>query len=239
MPANRLLGFPPKFPARLVFSAFFFAVAASFATTLVPLRLEDLTRESDLVVVGNIATISRTMDGKEHRGFTYVTVTIAETWKGRPSGSVTLKILGGQTGEDPAKTRIPGAPSFVPGWNYLLFLAARPEEDGRFYNVTGWTQGRLEMDAAGRSRDGRSLRDLREEVERHLKNPKPRRLGAAARKTGQSAPASSSFKKILAPRVEKTKLREIRSQEGDPSRPVTLTPRERQKLRDAKTGGGW
>jgi hypothetical protein len=240
MRANWLLGSPRSFSSWTAFGFLFFAATAAFATTLLPFHLEDLTHESDRVVVGKIVTLSRMLDGKEHRGFTYVILTVAETWKGPQARSVTLKVLGGQAGEDPVKTRIPGAPSFVTGWNYLLFLTARPEEGGRFYNVTGWAQGKWEIDPAGRLRDGRSLWDLRKEIDRYLENPKPKKLGPVARQGMARAPgpARPSFKRIPAPRADKTKMRSIRYDEGAPARSVTLTPAERKKLGDTKTGGG-
>jgi hypothetical protein len=165
----------------LLYSSVFTISSTTRATTLVPLSVDDLTQECDLIVVGKTLSIA-----PADRTFSYAVFSVSENWKGSPGQSVTLKILGGQTDDNPAGIRVPGAPSFVPGWNYVLFLTARPEEGGRFFNVTGWTQGRYEISKDGILAGVRPLADLKREVVEHLRHPRPKRLGGRAAVKGDT-----------------------------------------------------
>jgi hypothetical protein len=227
------------FAHAVVLGAFVVGPPAS-ATTLVPFGVEDLTNESDRIVVGTVSAILQTLDGKEDQGFAFVVLTLEDSWKGAPARSVTLKVLGGQTSEDPARTRITGAPSFVPGGSYVLFLTARPEEGGKYFNVTGWSQGNLERRPDGNLKDGRSLKDLRREIERHLRHPHPKKFGKPVRAAGKSSvpPVTPAFRPLSARKIPAAKPKEVRHDEGNPSRPSPLTPLERKKLQGGKTGDG-
>ncbi len=146
------------------------------ATQLVPMDTRELTNGADRVVVATVRDIVPRLDGVESPGFSFVLLDVQETWKGAPVASVTVKLLGGQTSlEDPKSARIHGVPRFLPGDTSVFFLSLRPEEGNRFYNVRGWNQGRMRLVTPSMLANGRSRTALRDEVERHVRDPKPPR----------------------------------------------------------------
>ena len=205
----------------------------SDATSLVALSPEDLTHASDLVVVGQVSSISGTLDGITSPGFSFITLTVLETLKGSPTQSVTLKLLGGQTTDDPKTRRVEGVPLFAPRQRAVFFLFARPEEGGHFYNVTGWTQGKWNLTDDDRFNNGSDLRTLREKTGYWKLHPKPSVLNRKHQPMRYSSPSSKPG--VLQPFPKKPsspKGKAIHTDRGIKGAAVTLGLEETAK-RDA------
>src|SRR5262249_56746364 len=93
------------------------------ATTLIPMSIADLTRNSVATVIGTVAEVAavRSHDGQI---FTLVTVDIEQVLKGRLAAArIILKEDGGQVGA--LHQVVFGTPSFTPAEHVLLFLGMR------------------------------------------------------------------------------------------------------------------
>jgi hypothetical protein len=117
------------------------------ATVMLEASVEDLTRESDAVVRGKVASAEghRSADGK--RIFTRVTVEVAEAWKGAPGKTVVVQVPGGVYGD--IGQIVHGAPTFVPGEEVVVFLRrqpGRPDGAAPTFHVAGLAQGKLRID---------------------------------------------------------------------------------------------
>jgi hypothetical protein len=165
----------------------------------------ELTNGSDLVVLAAVRGILPRLEGQDPSGFSYVLLDVTEVWKGPKTTSVTVKLLGGQTSlDDPKSARIPGVPLFLPGDSSLFFLSRRPEEGGLYYNVRGWSQGRLRLADPSTFEDGRKVGEVRTEVEHHVRDPRPPRY-----------PSRSQVRPAAARPVGPPLVRELPPSRGD------------------------
>ncbi len=123
-------------------------VAPAHATIFVPMAVEDLTRSSSAIVIGNVGDLT----GVEGNGrvFTLVTVAVEQVLKGAISESIiTLKEDGGAVAG--RIEMVFGTPSFRPGQHVVLFLTTRPDGSLRTNQLA---QGKfdIEIDATGAAR---------------------------------------------------------------------------------------
>ena len=132
-------------------AAFLFAATPPATASIVPyLGLEDLGREGQVIVLGEVTAVDPGMSDDGRIIVTRVTVRIDRALKGGPRERVTLEIPGGTLGGTTLVAS--GAPRFSVGERVVLFL--EPQAAGRF-GVTGWNQGRFTV-----RRDPRTGRDL-------------------------------------------------------------------------------
>ncbi len=90
------------------------------------LPLADLGARSALVVTGRVADVRGAWVPAERTIYTYVTIDVLETLKGRATTRLVVKQLGGTT---PALgLRIEDQAAFVPGQDVLLFLEVSPRD---------------------------------------------------------------------------------------------------------------
>lgn len=111
----------------------------AFASTVLQMTIEDLTKFSNKVVVGKVAgTTSFKSDDKI---LTSIEIEVDETWKGDHSERVEIIHYGGTF--EGLRTYVPGMPQFVAGERVLLFLE-RPKNQPHFV-VTGMSQGKFKI----------------------------------------------------------------------------------------------
>jgi hypothetical protein len=134
-------------------------LAASLgATTLVRMSEQEMASKADLIVRGTCTHLESAR--LDHHLVTMVTVSVGDTLKGAPGGSVTVVVPGGVDLNRPipiAETW-PGAPRFADHQEVFLFLTRRPDVAGG-YSVMGYSQGAFAVVSAA---DGSKM------VERNL-----------------------------------------------------------------------
>jgi hypothetical protein len=116
------------------------AAAPARAMLAVPATVEDLTRSSDAVVRGKVASVSARWSEDQRRIFTYVEVERASVWRGAAPARVTVLVPGGVVGN--IGQRVDGAPGFAKGEEVVVFLSSA--EVGAF-RVTGLAQGKFSV----------------------------------------------------------------------------------------------
>lgn len=96
-------------------------------------QLEELVRQANLVVVGEVAEVeyvTAEIEGEGELPHTFVTYELRDTLRGKPTGeTLTLRFLGGADGRGGYLT-ISGIPQFQEGEQDLLFVTGNGE-DGR------------------------------------------------------------------------------------------------------------
>ena len=124
---------------------------AARATIMLPLSLEDLTRQSAAVVRARVVDQSAAWDEGHQRIYTRTTLQpidpIHQTAK--LPGQLVVRSLGGEVGE--VGMQVAGTPSFTLGEEVLVFLRADPGAPALF-QVVGMAQGKyhIEHEAKGR-----------------------------------------------------------------------------------------
>lgn len=131
-----------KLPA-VPFAAFL-ALAATQATTLARLSLDDLAAGAD--AVARVHCIS--VDARWENGsiWTVTTARVMETMKGALPTEITIRVPGGRAGH--FMEAVDGAPKFRHGDEAVLFLQA---SSAGGYSVAGWVEGTFRI-----SRDARA-----------------------------------------------------------------------------------
>jgi hypothetical protein len=117
------------------------------ANTMRPLSVDALVAQSDLIIVGRVASVATGIDPAVDGLYTYVTIELAETLKGPVVASpVVVKALGGIVGA--RGVHVPGQARFAHGEVALLFLGAR-QRDASLSPLGLW-QGKWSLrEAAG------------------------------------------------------------------------------------------
>jgi hypothetical protein len=113
------------------------------AAQAVALSVEELARTSDLVVRGRVARVESRWSEDGWRIFTFADVEAAESWRGRPAGSIRVLVPGGVIGR--IGQRVDGAPILARGEEVVLFLI---RGEASFFRVTGLAQGKFSVDGA-------------------------------------------------------------------------------------------
>jgi hypothetical protein len=122
-------------PIKLAILLLFFTHASAL---MVKLSLEELTTESNSIIIGKVDDIKCAWD-EEHRFiYTYVTIKVEETLKGSLKDRIVVRHLGGEV--DGKGLGVSDQPSFKMGERVLLFLTGEREKG--VYEVYGWFQGK-------------------------------------------------------------------------------------------------
>lgn len=122
------------------------------ATTMQLLTLDELTKASQIVIVGDVLSVSSGWLQNRSDIATSVQVHVQQYIKSgtnRPS-VITLRHPGGKAVDSSQRTWdmvVPGVPAFVPGVKAMLFCRQR----GDFWELTGWSQGyfRVQQTSSG------------------------------------------------------------------------------------------
>jgi len=124
-------------------------VAAPASTTiLIHFDVEQLSAIAAVVAVGEVDGVEARWNPTHTKIYTRVSIKPTEMLKGgRDLDVLTIKMIGGQIGQDMA--RLPGTPELVQGERVLVFL--EPRDDGDGYLIVGLFQGlfRLRKGAQG------------------------------------------------------------------------------------------
>ena len=151
----------PRNAIRMALMAAVLAVPA-FATTVVKLNLEQLVQRADLIVQGQVQSVSSQWDEKRRLVFTTISIRVDETLKGEHSlmalkgQSVVIRQIGGTVGT--IQMSVAGLPQFKTGGRALVFLK---RHDATTFQVVGMNQGLYEIkqDVAVSERHGMDLLD--------------------------------------------------------------------------------
>ena len=142
------------------------AAAMSFAapagaTTVLQLSLDQIIDQSTTVFEGTCIDNRTERDAATGFVVTYTTFEVRDVLKGEAQATHVIKQVGGQApGDDAPGFRIPGVPRFVPGEDYVVFLAG--VSSAGFSSPIGLSQGRFNVRRqAGRASAGNG-RDFRE-----------------------------------------------------------------------------
>lgn len=122
--------------------------ASAWATTLLALDVNGLSKSSDVVVRGRVVSVSPRWTKDHARIVTDTELEVSESWKGAPSKRIVVMQPGGEIGE--VGQHVEGIAAFKAGEEVVLFLEARGER----FTVAGMAQGRFIVE---RSADGASM----------------------------------------------------------------------------------
>jgi hypothetical protein len=146
------------------------------ASVVLPLALDALTAQADVIVVGRVTAIASGVDPAVDSIYTYVTIEPAEILKGPATNEpIVIKQWGGSVGD--RGLYVAGQPRFAVGEQVLLFLGSRARDRSLF--TLGMWQGKWEVEAVAneaavvarepytRAAVGRrTLSDVRQELSR-------------------------------------------------------------------------
>ena len=118
----------------LVAASFVASYSSARATTLKRMSVADLSRAAHTVVRARCITNSTRWEAGEI--WTFTTFDVEEVWKGSASAQITVRLLGGQTGN--FTSTVSGVPRFSAGEDLILFLERRPAQD---FSIVSWVQG--------------------------------------------------------------------------------------------------
>jgi hypothetical protein len=115
--------------------------SSAFATTVIRIDLEKMTRSSAVVLQGEVTAVRTiAVRGNERNIRTDVTVRVDQLLKGSKNlKQVTLKLPGGRLGK--WEMRIPGMPAFTHGERVVLFL----EKTATNWALTGLSQAKFSI----------------------------------------------------------------------------------------------
>ena len=112
-----------------------FATSASVpATTLKRMSLPDLSRAAHTIVRARCLANSTRWDTGEI--WTFTTFHVEEIWKGSAPAQITVRLLGGKSGN--LTSTVSGVPRFSPSEELVLFLERTPAQD---FSIVSWVQG--------------------------------------------------------------------------------------------------
>jgi hypothetical protein len=99
------------------------------------LSVEDLTRRSDLVVLGEVVSVEAQWASDHRHVYRRVVVRSDECWKGNPQREVEVVVPGGEV--DGVGEKVLGEPELTQGMRGVFFL----EPAGKGHRVIGLSQG--------------------------------------------------------------------------------------------------
>ena len=148
---------------RRAFLACLLALAAAlpaWATVVVPLTLDDLSRVSTVIFEGTCVDNRVERDASTNRIVTYTTFTVADVIKGDVGSTYTIKQIGGELPDEAVVRHIHGIPKFQVGEEYVVFMAG--VSSAGFSSPIGLSQGRFKVKRENGRRQVTNGRDFRE-----------------------------------------------------------------------------
>jgi hypothetical protein len=112
----------------------FACVSPALATTLARLSLAQMARAAQEIV--RAQCVGNSVGWDEGEIWTFTTFRVEETWRGGATGQITVRLLGGRTGQ--LTSIVSGVPRFTPGEEVVLFLQRTSHGD---FSVVSWQQG--------------------------------------------------------------------------------------------------
>ena len=133
--------------ATLVFAAsiaFTILLVSMGSALMVEISLDDLVRESQSVLTGNVKAIRCAWNEEKTEIYTYVTISVSDRVKGGDGQKeIILRHLGGEVGE--IGMGVSDAPKFEQGQDVLVFLG--PPDDEGVSEVVGACQGKYTIES--------------------------------------------------------------------------------------------
>jgi hypothetical protein len=115
------------------------------ATTIPRLTFEQLTDSSEVIASGRVTRTWAAWDSEHKYIWTHYTLNVTQVAKGAPGASVEFAEPGGAIGD--AAMVIAGTVTYGIGENVAVFLSRMPNG---YLRTAGWSQGKYDVDAAGR-----------------------------------------------------------------------------------------
>jgi len=138
---------------RTVFISAGLAVAAlpALATEIIQVSPQEIAKASTLVVDGKVSGVRSYWNNDHSKIFTETTVAVGATHKGAGAGNVRVVQIGGVVGN--VRQTAYGALAWKRGEEVLLFLESAGTGAPGAYQVTGFSQGKydIERDNSGRA----------------------------------------------------------------------------------------
>jgi len=172
-------------PYFLIFSLllYFSSLPTSWATSLLPISLEQLSMRASLIFYGSVISNQVKKDEQSGRIATFTEFGIIDLIKGETGEKHTIKQIGGYLKETGTTLRIHGVPEFQTGNHYVVFL---PKQSNLgFSSPLGLHQGRFSVLTVNGEQvvsNGRNLATQPEQSSRSVQLP----LAVRADKPSQS-----------------------------------------------------
>jgi hypothetical protein len=106
----------------LAFLFTLFFLPASWATSILPIGLEQLSTRATLIFYGEVISNQVKQDNKSGHIATLTTFKIMDLIKGNTGEMHTIKQIGGRLAETGTTLRVHGVPKFETGKEYVVFL---------------------------------------------------------------------------------------------------------------------
>ncbi|MCZ7380891.1 MAG: hypothetical protein O8C64_04870 [Candidatus Methanoperedens sp.] len=113
-----------------------FAVTPTVSASMVKISLEDLTKEADVIVIGDIKEVESRWNFWRTMVYTYSTVSVEKYIKGTGYEKLTIITEGGTVGN--SGVWVEDVPEFTKNKTVLVFL----KKAGSEFSVAGWAQGK-------------------------------------------------------------------------------------------------
>jgi len=155
------------------------AAAPARASVMLRQGVPDLARSADLVARGTVKDTRSVLSADGRRVFTYVTLEVAESWKGAPPREVKIRVHGGTV--DGIGQMVQGEARFDAGQDVVVFLKRiGPSGAAPVFRVEGMAQGKLDVfvdpvrgEVAAPDLRGLELTDSVERPAAAVANPEP------------------------------------------------------------------
>ncbi len=160
--------------------------APAVSALMAEISVEDLTRESDVIAIGDIKEVESSWNLWRTMIYTYSTLSVEKYIKGG-EGAETLTIIteGGTVGE--SFVLVEDVPVFTKNETVLVFL----KKAGREFSVVGWAQGKYIVEN-GKVRDLKGEKTTLNDFLRRIEDAMPAPDAATPTKT----PAVPGFEAI-------------------------------------------
>lgn len=138
------------------------AVTPIVSASMIKRSVEDLTKEADVIVIGDIKEVESRWNFWRTEIHTYSTVSVEKYIKGTGSETLTIITEGGTAGD--LVVWVEDTPFFTKNEKVLVFL----KKAGREFSVAGWAQGKYIVeneDVRDISGEKVSLKDFLRRVE--------------------------------------------------------------------------
>jgi hypothetical protein len=144
----------------LAFWLVFVAAAPAWATTVLPLYLDDIIGQAAIAFQGRCVANQSVRDPETGLAATLTTFQVDEVLKGDVPATYTIKQVGGELPQERLHFKVPGVPSFTVGESYVVFLAG--VSDKGFSSPIGLEQGKFTVLPGAQEPEVANGRDFKE-----------------------------------------------------------------------------
>jgi hypothetical protein len=102
--------------------------SALHSAQLIPMSVEDLTREATYVIEGQVLSVNSSWNADRTQIYTYVSIAVSRSIKQDfPLPILEMRLLGGEIPGEDIGMEVYELPKFVPATNVVLFLGQNPQ----------------------------------------------------------------------------------------------------------------